>query len=187
MCQNISKEFVVPWICNLVKYYITFLIYFFTNFSFLEDSLDWTFTHQITNMLPMQMIFFWFSTLTPCLLMEHSQVPRDIAEIKKTSKLWNIHKVYCLIHYTNKPERGFSLQVRCRKLRIFLRNCLEHFWIFWGNFLELFWNFEGNSLGIFLEDFLEEFFGWNFLEDFFGSDWLALPHMGFQKRGQKEK
>ena len=54
-----------------------------SNFSFLEDLLDWTFTHQITNMLPMQMIFFWFSTPTHCHLMEHLQVSRDIAKIKK--------------------------------------------------------------------------------------------------------
>ena len=52
----------------------------------------------------------------------------------------------------NKPERVFGLQVRCReldifKIRNFLRNCLQIFWIYSGFFEEIFF------WGFFFEDF----------------------------------
>ena len=77
----------------------------------------------------------------------------------------------------NEPEWVFGLQVRCReldifKIRNFLRNCLEFFWIFFGIF-------GGNFLGGFFwkdlfESFWEDFFGRIFWEDFFGRNSLFI-------------
>jgi hypothetical protein len=75
-------------------------------------------------------------------------------------RIWNL----------NKPERVFSLQVRCReldifKIRNFLRNCLKIFWIFSGFLGGIFWIF----LGFFLEDFFWRiFFGGFFWRIFLG-------------------
>ena len=71
-----------------------------------------------------------------------------------------------LVVSMNKPERGFGLQVRCRKLDIF--KILEIFWIFWGEFLSRIF------LGIFFGGiFWRYFLGGFFLEDVFGRIFLA--------------
>ena len=66
------------------------------------------------------------------------------------------NSIYMLERSKNKPERVFSLQVRCRELDIF--KILEIFWeIFWNLFgiFWIFWNFFG---GIFWENFFERIF-----------------------------
>ena len=59
-----------------------------------------------------------------------------------------------------------------QNLRIFLRNCLEIFWIFLGIYLGgFFWrNFFG---GNFLEEFFGRFFWKNFLGDIFWEDFFG--------------
>ena len=87
------------------------------------------------------------------------------------------------VFHENKPERVFGLQVRCReldiyKIRFFLRNCLQIFWIYSGFLGEIF--LEDFSGKIFLGGFFrEDFFGRIFLEGFFQMIFLGGLFGGF--------